>query len=228
VRLLQLVAEQRDKHVLSHVRPHLHAGERVLGWARARVPGGRRQGYCYLTEERLLTVWPGRPQHDRFVRLADVECWGIDGERSGGPALHVESDDGTNVLVDLPVGGSATARRAGDILRHFAERAPAPRRDFQAPASGAFAARPVDVEPRKRSAGDHTRRVAITVIGLLLIAAGAAIAWIPGPWSLPIVLAGLALLASEYDWAQDVLDWSKDMSRKAKEKIAARRADKRT
>jgi hypothetical protein len=70
--------------------------------------------------------------------------------------------------------------------------------------------------------------VVVTIIGLLLIAGGAAIAWIPGPWSLPIVLAGLAILASEYDWAQDVLDWSKDMSRRAKEKIAARRAGKRT
>jgi hypothetical protein len=153
VKLLGLVADQRDKQVLSHARPHLHAGERVLGWARARVPSGRRQGYCYLTEERLLAVWPGKGRDDLAVRLEDVECWGIDGERSDGPMLHVESDDGTSVLVHLPVGGSQTARRARDLLRDFADRAPAPRRDFRSPASGTFAARPVHVAPKKRSAG---------------------------------------------------------------------------
>jgi hypothetical protein len=69
-----------------------------------------------------------------------------------------------------------------------------------------------------------TKRIVITAAGIVLVVAGAVITPIPGPWSLPLLLAGLAVLASEYDWARDVLDWAKETSRRARERLRARRA----
>ena len=48
-------------------------------------------------------------------------------------------------------------------------------------------------------------RIAKTVAGFLLLAAGAVMLVLPGPGWLTI-FAGLALLASEFEWAQHLLD----------------------
>jgi hypothetical protein len=81
----------------------------------------------------------------------------------------------------------------------------------------------VVINRRKLSPREITKRVVLTVIGVLLMFTGAVITPIPGPWSLPILLAGLAVLASEYDWAKDALEWVKMTSRNAKERFRARR-----
>ncbi|MGC9666021.1 PGPGW domain-containing protein [Planosporangium sp. 12N6] len=46
------------------------------------------------------------------------------------------------------------------------------------------------------------RRVLVTVMGVTLIVAGAVAVVLPGPWTIPPILAGLALLATEYMWAR--------------------------
>jgi hypothetical protein len=46
---------------------------------------------------------------------------------------------------------------------------------------------------------------------------------LPGPWSFVVTIAGLAILASEYDWARDALAWSKDRYKAVSNKIKARR-----
>lgn len=45
------------------------------------------------------------------------------------------------------------------------------------------------------------RRVAVTVLGVVLVVAGVALLVLPGP-GLLIVLAGLVVLANEYPWAR--------------------------
>jgi len=51
----------------------------------------------------------------------------------------------------------------------------------------------------------HIRRVTIGVIGLLVVLIGIIAIPYPGPGWL-IVFAGLAILATEFDWAQNILD----------------------
>ncbi|MGH7856087.1 MAG: PGPGW domain-containing protein [Candidatus Binatia bacterium] len=53
------------------------------------------------------------------------------------------------------------------------------------------------------------RRIAVTLVGFVLICAGLAMVVLPGPGILAI-LAGLAVLATEYAWARHVLQRTKD------------------
>ncbi|MEJ2863619.1 PGPGW domain-containing protein [Actinomycetospora flava] len=61
------------------------------------------------------------------------------------------------------------------------------------------------------------RRVAMTVLGVLLVAVGVLLLVLPGP-GLLLVLAGLVVLANEYPWARR---WTEPVRRQA---IAAARA----
>jgi uncharacterized protein (TIGR02611 family) len=56
------------------------------------------------------------------------------------------------------------------------------------------------------------RRVAITVVGFVLLLAGGIMMVTPGPGVL-VILAGLAILASEWAWAERALDRARQRSR---------------
>lgn len=53
--------------------------------------------------------------------------------------------------------------------------------------------------------GRTGKRVAVTVVGAALIAAGLVMLVVPGPGLLAII-AGLAVLATQYAWARRALD----------------------
>ena len=61
------------------------------------------------------------------------------------------------------------------------------------------------------------KRVAVLVVGLALVAGGLAMLVLPGPGIL-LVIAGLAVLATEFVWAEHLLDQAKRQAGKAKEK----------
>lgn len=79
-----------------------------------------------------------------------------------------------------------------------------------------------DMSPRSVPAPPHTaagwiRRVAVTVVGVVLIAVGVLLLVLPGP-GLLLVLAGLVVMANEYPWARR---WTAPVRRQA---IAAAKA----
>jgi uncharacterized protein (TIGR02611 family) len=59
-------------------------------------------------------------------------------------------------------------------------------------------------------------RICVGVVGGLLIIAAPLTGWLPGPGGIPLLIAGLAVLASEFEWAQRLLDrvtgWVKDLT----------------
>lgn len=59
-----------------------------------------------------------------------------------------------------------------------------------------------------------TKRIAVLVIGLALVAGGVALLVLPGP-GLLIIIAGLAVLATEFAWAEVMLDKAKEQAAKA-------------
>lgn len=67
------------------------------------------------------------------------------------------------------------------------------------------------------------KRITITVIGFGLVAAGLVLIIFPGPWTIPLLIAGLAVLATEYAWARRALDETKTRARKARDKFLKRR-----
>jgi uncharacterized protein (TIGR02611 family) len=62
----------------------------------------------------------------------------------------------------------------------------------------------------------HVRRGVVTLVGAAIVVLGVLLIVLPGPGFLTIV-AGLAVLATEYDWARRALDRAKDRALRAAE-----------
>jgi uncharacterized protein (TIGR02611 family) len=192
----------RERLVLGQVRTVLREGERVTRWAHVHDPKDARPGVVAVTPVRLLVQW-SEDQEDVVLAWDELTAWDIEQARDGSPVLALETCDG-RVEVALPVTSSARARAASELLSGVAEHAttgatvPAgfPRGD-----APSFVADP-------RGVRGHVRRIVLTVAGASVIALGLLFAspFVPGPGALT-VLAGLAILAKEYEWAKDVHLW---------------------
>jgi len=68
---------------------------------------------------------------------------------------------------------------------------------------------------------DTTWKIGVLVVGLLVLAAGIVMIVFPGPGILGIV-AGLAILATEFAWAHSALSKAKAAAAKAKTKAQSR------
>lgn len=64
------------------------------------------------------------------------------------------------------------------------------------------------------------KRSVVTIVGLLVVAGGIALLVLPGPGIL-LVVVGLAVLATEYAWARDLLGTAKEKALKAQEEAVA-------
>ena len=64
----------------------------------------------------------------------------------------------------------------------------------------------------------NSKRVGITIAGFLLILVGAALLVLPGP-GLLVIIAGLAVLATEYVWAQRLLRVARQKATQAKDAV---------
>jgi uncharacterized protein (TIGR02611 family) len=63
-----------------------------------------------------------------------------------------------------------------------------------------------------------TRKVLITLIGVILLAAGAVMLVLPGP-GLVVIILGLVVLSWEYEWAKHHLHRARAVHKKAMAKI---------
>jgi hypothetical protein len=70
--------------------------------------------------------------------------------------------------------------------------------------------------------GRNAKRVAVTIAGFFLILVGVALLVLPGPGWLVIFL-GLGLLATEYVWAQRLLNKAKEKATQAKDLALGRK-----
>jgi uncharacterized protein (TIGR02611 family) len=61
--------------------------------------------------------------------------------------------------------------------------------------------RKIRADPRKHL----IYRIAVGIVGGLLLILAPLTGWLPGPGGIPLFIAGLAVLASEFEWAQRVL-----------------------
>ncbi len=52
----------------------------------------------------------------------------------------------------------------------------------------------------------HIRKPIVIVIGFLFVVAAGLTGWIPGPGGIPLFLIGIAILATEYEWAERLRD----------------------
>ena len=59
-----------------------------------------------------------------------------------------------------------------------------------------------------------TKRIVVLVLGLALVVGGIVLLVLPGP-GLLVIIAGLAVLASEFAWAEFLLDKAKEQAARA-------------
>ncbi len=71
----------------------------------------------------------------------------------------------------------------------------------------------------------NAKRMAVLVIGVAVLAAGAAMLVLPGPGVIVLIL-GLAILATEFAWAERALDRTSDTAAKAMTSISGSRTGK--
>ena len=227
--LWTFVSEQRKKQVIGIARSHIDAGDEVICWARARQPRGKKSGFVYVTPSRLVVYWAGEPEGHAAILWKEIRSWGTDTSSRGGPILGIATNE-ESVLVQMPARTTPSAASATQIIRAIAERAPKGAEPLDHDHHGVLAApHPhVSVDKEHRSIAGHTKRIIITVIGVVMVVGGILITPIPGPWSFPIVLAGLAILASEYDIADDVLQWAKERYHRTKQMVKESRRRRRS
>ena len=224
--LVRRISEQRHRLIVDRAQPFLDDGEEVIHWVRAKRADGRGTGFVYLTVRRCVIVWTNRPSDCVSIPWDELHAWGVKPDEAGGPLLGVRARHGI-FLARIVAATARMAEEARAFVRRFSELAGASRKTLEHPDHGTFvAASAVDVSTEKRSIGGLTKRFVVTILGAALTALGIIIIPFPGPWSLPLILAGLAVLGSEYDWAKDTLEWSKDTFQKAKDKLRARRRSK--
>lgn len=53
----------------------------------------------------------------------------------------------------------------------------------------------------------HIRKPVVLFVGLLFVIAAGLTGWLPGPGGIPLFLIGIAILATEFTWAQRVKEF---------------------
>ena len=65
-----------------------------------------------------------------------------------------------------------------------------------------------------RGVPSPVRKTIVLVIGFTLIAIGAILIVLPGPFTLPFVIGGLFVLAAEFTWAKSLLTKAQESAKK--------------
>jgi uncharacterized protein (TIGR02611 family) len=196
------VERLRERLVLGPVQAAV-GDEEILRWGHVQGPQDGRHGLLGLTKRCAVVHWFSRDQRDVVVPWEVVTACDVRPGNPSGPVLTLRSDGG-EVAVKLPVTTKARARKAAallDLVAELATEAHSPALD----APGGYR-----VQAERRGLRGYTRRVGVSIAGVLLILLGVVFAspFLPGPGILT-VLAGLALLATEYDWAREISHWMK-------------------
>ena len=71
------------------------------------------------------------------------------------------------------------------------------------------------------------KRIAVSIAGFAVLLAGVALLVLPGPGWL-LIFIGLGILATEYVWAQRLLNKAKEKAEQAKNVVLRKKADKAT
>ena len=222
--LISLISEKRQDLIERRVRPHLDPDEEILLWVRSRRVNERGEGFIFLTDRRVVMHWTGSDDEMCSVRWDEVDTWGLATEVSGGPVIGLETGMDT-WYAQIVASTQKMAENAHDFIQRFAELAPEPKRQFRDKGNiGKFVTEgDVRVDMVKHSVPQMLQRVGITALGAALVIGAVLIIPLPGPWSFILSIAGLAVLSREYDWAKDLLEWTKEKYQNAKEKLARRR-----
>lgn len=196
-------------HALGRVREHITVGplrpllaedEQVTARLHVRDPASGRRGIVAVTPSRCVLHW-GLRHSPRVIPWEQLTGWRVAEQARGGPLLRLSTRD-DELAVKIPASSRARMRKASMLLAAFRHHAPV---DARGPHRSPDT---MDLRTERRGLRGQTRRLVVTVLGVLVILVGVLFAspFVPGPGALTF-LAGLAILAREYDWASDIHQW---------------------
>lgn len=191
----------RERLVLGPIRQSLAEGETVLAWSHASVPGTRAPGLFVVTQRRCLLQVASPSAPDIDLPLRRLRIFDLDRRTASTAQVRLRGDE-AEVVAEFSLTSRHRARAMGRVLAELT------RADIGAPDSFDPAATS-PLPPVVRGVRDHARRVWVTVLGVLVLTVSLLFAspFVPGPGALTAV-AGLAILAREYEWARDVHLWA--------------------
>ncbi len=195
------LARFRERLVVGPLRASFGPGESLLAWAHARVPGVRPPAVLVVTDQRCLVHIASPSVADTYTRLGALVSFDLD--RATPETVGVRfNGSGEEVVAELSLTTRARSRAAGRVLSALV------RQNVGAPESF-DPSQTSPLPPVPRGVRDHARRVWVTVVGVLVLLVSLAFAspFVPGPGALTAV-AGVAILAREYEWARDVHVWA--------------------
>ncbi|TVR20127.1 MAG: hypothetical protein EA387_12050 [Nitriliruptor sp.] len=195
------VARFREGLVLGPLRSQFAGDESLLAWAHAKVPGVRAPAVLVVTDQRCLVHIASPSVADTHTQLGSLVRFDLD--RATPETVGVRlNGDGEEVMAELSLTTRARSRAAGRVLSALV------RQNVGAPETF-DPSKTSPLPPVPRGVKDHARRVWVTVVGVLVLLVSLAFAspFLPGPGALTAV-AGIAILAREYEWARDVHVWA--------------------
>ena len=195
------VARYRERLVLGPLRPGLTAGESVLAWAHARVPDVRAPAVLIVTDRRCLLHVASTSVVDVDTPLGSLVRFDLD--RASPETVGVRLNGaGAEVVAELSLTTRARSRAVGRVLSALTLNNIGAPETFDPNMTS-------PLPPVPRGMKDHARRVWVTVLGIVVLLVSLAFAspFVPGPGALTAV-AGIAILAREYEWARDLHVWS--------------------
>lgn len=220
------ISEQRENLILAQAQSYLDDDEPVLRWVRGCNVGGRGEGFVFLTPTRVIVHWTGRNDAPGSFEWTTITGWGVVKDTKGGPILGIESGAVTH-MAQLRSTTKAMAERVAEFIEDFASHVPFAREPMtlDSPLGPFEPTGSVTVPPHHFSTAEKMKRIGITVLGATLVLGGMLLTPLPGPWSFPIVITGLAVLAQEYDWAKDAREWVRAKSKAVAKKFKRRSPD---
>ena len=191
----------RERLVLGPILRYLDGDEEVLAWTHANVPEVRAPGVLIVTNHHCLLHVASSGTPDISTPLSKLSAFQLN--RRNPEIVRVRlSGEEHELDVELSLTSRVRSRSVGRTLSTLT------RQQIAAPA--AFDPDLTSpVPPMVRSVRHHARRAWITVLGVLVLLVSAVFAspFVPGPGALTAV-AGIAILAREYEWARDLHVWA--------------------
>lgn len=191
----------RERLVLGPIRRRLAPDERILAWSHARLPDVKAPGVLVVTTRAAVLHVARHDDVDVRCALTDLERFELDRRDPEVVRVRLCRDEG-DVHVELSLTDRKRSRSVGRVLSELYRHRIAAPHGFDPRATS-------PLPPLERRAKHHARRVWVTVVGVavLLLSALFATPIVPGPGALTAV-AGIAILAREYEWARDLHVWA--------------------
>jgi len=191
----------RERLVLGPIVRYLDGDEQIVAWSHASVPGVRAPAVLAVTTHHCTVHVASSRIPDISTPLPKLSGFKLNRRNAEVVRVRLVAEE-HEVDVELSLTNRVRSRSVGRVLSALTHHQVAAPDSFDPALTS-------PIPPMARRARHHARRVWITVLGVLVLMVSAVFAspFVPGPGALTAV-AGIAILAREYEWARDVHVWA--------------------